>query len=90
MVADVQSALGGVDILVNSAGVNIRGQVSELTETDWDTVVDINLKGTFLCARAVGASMVARGWGRVINMGSILSVIGCRAARPTRPRKRGS
>jgi NAD(P)-dependent dehydrogenase (short-subunit alcohol dehydrogenase family) len=75
MVAGVQSLLGGVDILVNSAGVNIRGHVSELSEADWDTVVDINLKGTFLCARAAGASMVARGWGRVINMGSILSVI---------------
>jgi NAD(P)-dependent dehydrogenase (short-subunit alcohol dehydrogenase family) len=75
MVADVEAALGPVDILVNSAGINIRGHVEQLTEDEWDTVIDINLKGTFLCARAIGPAMVARGWGRVINMGSILSVI---------------
>jgi NAD(P)-dependent dehydrogenase (short-subunit alcohol dehydrogenase family) len=76
MAAEAEKALGSVDILVNSAGVNIRGLAQELTESDWDTVVDINLKGTFLCARALGPRMVARKWGRVINMGSILSVIG--------------
>jgi NAD(P)-dependent dehydrogenase (short-subunit alcohol dehydrogenase family) len=48
----------------------------ELSEADWDAVIDINLKGTFLCSRAVGPSMTTRGWGRVINMGSILSAIG--------------
>jgi NAD(P)-dependent dehydrogenase (short-subunit alcohol dehydrogenase family) len=71
-----EAALGPIDILVNSAGVNIRGQSHELSEADWDTVVDINLKGTFFCARTAGPGMVARRWGRVINMGSILSVIG--------------
>ena len=64
-----------IDVLLNCAGVNIRGLSQELSETDWDTVIDINLKGTFLCCRAVGPRMVKRGWGRVINMGSMLSVI---------------
>jgi NAD(P)-dependent dehydrogenase (short-subunit alcohol dehydrogenase family) len=73
---EVEAALGPIDILVNSAGVNIRGHAHELTESDWDTVVDINLKGTFFCARTVAPGMVARRWGRVINLGSILSVIG--------------
>ena len=76
LVGEVEAALGPIDILINSAGVNIRGLSAELSEADWDTVIDINLKGTFLCARAVGPGMVARRWGRVINMGSILSVIG--------------
>ena len=75
MVADVESSLGPVDVLVNSAGINIRGTADQLTEEEWDTVVDINLKGTFFCSRTVGPGMVARKWGRVINMGSILSVI---------------
>jgi NAD(P)-dependent dehydrogenase (short-subunit alcohol dehydrogenase family) len=72
---DVEQALGPIDILVNSAGINIRGLADQLTELEWDTVIDINLKGTFFCARTVGPAMVSRGWGRVINMGSILSVI---------------
>lgn len=75
LVADVERALGPIDVLVNSAGINIRGTADQLSEADWDTVVDINLKGTFFCARTVGPGMVSRGWGRVINMGSILSVI---------------
>lgn len=75
LVADVERSLGPVDILVNSAGINIRGNADQLTEDEWDTVVDINLKGTFFCSRTVGPGMVSRGWGRVINMGSILSVI---------------
>ena len=75
MAADVERALGPIDILVNSAGINIRGLADQLTELEWDTVIDINLKGTFFCARTVGPAMVSRGWGRVINMGSILSVI---------------
>jgi NAD(P)-dependent dehydrogenase (short-subunit alcohol dehydrogenase family) len=89
LVADVERSLGPVDVLVNSAGVNIRGSVDQLTELDWDTVIDINLKGTFLCARAVGAGMVTRGWGRVINMGSILSVIGIPGRAPYASAKAG-
>jgi NAD(P)-dependent dehydrogenase (short-subunit alcohol dehydrogenase family) len=72
---DVEAAFGQVDILVNNAGTNIRGQVDQLSEADWDAVIDTNLKGPFLCARAIGPRMVKRGWGRVINLGSTLSVI---------------
>jgi len=72
---DVEAAFGQVDILVNNAGTNIRGQVDQLSEADWDAVIDTNLKGPFLCARALGPRMAKRGWGRVINMGSTLSVI---------------
>jgi NAD(P)-dependent dehydrogenase (short-subunit alcohol dehydrogenase family) len=72
---EVESQLGPVDILVNNAGTNIRGPIEQLTEADWDTVIDTNLKGPFLCARAIGPRMVKRGWGRVINLASVLGII---------------
>jgi NAD(P)-dependent dehydrogenase (short-subunit alcohol dehydrogenase family) len=75
LAAEVTAACGSIDILVNNAGTNIRGKVTELSEADWDTVVDTNLKGPFLCSKAIGPQMVARGWGRVINLGSIMSVV---------------
>ena len=75
LATQVEGALGGIDILVNNAGINIRGAAEELSEADWDAVIAVNLKGPFLCARAFGPKMCERGWGRVINIGSILSVI---------------
>jgi len=89
LVLDVEQQLGAVDILVNSAGVNIRGASEQITEADWDTVIDINLKGTFFCSRVFGPRMVRRGWGRVINMGSILSVIGLPGRAPYASAKAG-
>jgi NAD(P)-dependent dehydrogenase (short-subunit alcohol dehydrogenase family) len=75
LVQEVESGFGTVDILVNNAGINIRGPAEEIDEADWDTVVDTNLKAPFLLARTLGPGMCARGWGRVINLGSILSVV---------------
>jgi len=80
---------GRIDILVNNAGINIRGAVEDLAEADWDAVIDVNLKAPFLCARAVGAGMRARGWGRVINLGSILSVIAIPGRAPYASAKAG-
>jgi NAD(P)-dependent dehydrogenase (short-subunit alcohol dehydrogenase family) len=80
---------GSIDILVNNAGTNIRGSITQLSEADWDTVIDTNLKGPFLCARAIGPQMVARGWGRVINIGSILSVIALPGRAPYASSKSG-
>jgi len=74
-VSEVESGFGTVDILVNNAGINIRGPAQELSEGDWDAVMDTNLKAPFLLSRAVGPGMCERGWGRVINLGSILSVV---------------
>ena len=64
-----------VDILINSAGLNIRNPVQQLSEADWDTVLDVNLKGPFLLARQFGAAMAANGWGRIVHLGSIMSVV---------------
>lgn len=89
LASDVESEMGRIDILINNAGVNIRGPVQQLSEADWDAVVDTNLKGPFLCARAIGPRMVSRGWGRVINMGSILGVVALPGRAPYASSKAG-
>jgi NAD(P)-dependent dehydrogenase (short-subunit alcohol dehydrogenase family) len=80
---------GRVDILVNNAGVNIRGTVGELSESDWDTVLDTNLKGVFLLSRAFGPAMCERRWGRVINLSSMLASIGLPGRAPYAASKAG-
>ncbi|HEX8909197.1 MAG TPA: SDR family oxidoreductase [Anaeromyxobacteraceae bacterium] len=75
-VAAAAEAFGRIDILVNNAGVNVRKPALELSEEEWDRVVDTNLKGYFLVARAVGAHMVARRKGKVINVSSIFGAVG--------------
>jgi NAD(P)-dependent dehydrogenase (short-subunit alcohol dehydrogenase family) len=87
--SDVAAGFGPVDILINNAGNNIRGSVADLSEADWDSVLDTNLKGPFLCARAFGPAMASRGWGRIINLGSILSVIGIAGRAPYASAKAG-
>jgi NAD(P)-dependent dehydrogenase (short-subunit alcohol dehydrogenase family) len=64
-----------IDILVNNAGINHRVPVLEYTEDAWDAVIDTNLKGYFLVAKAVAPQMIERGYGKVINMSSILGTI---------------
>jgi NAD(P)-dependent dehydrogenase (short-subunit alcohol dehydrogenase family) len=71
MVAQVLSELGGLDVLVNNAGVYPRVPFLEMRETDWDVVLDVNLKGGFFCAQAAARAMVAAGRrGSIINMAS--------------------
>jgi NAD(P)-dependent dehydrogenase (short-subunit alcohol dehydrogenase family) len=89
LAAEVTSAMGPIDILINNAGNNIRGSVSELSEADWDSVLDTNLKGPFLCSRAFGPEMAKRGWGRIINLGSILSIIAIPGRAPYASAKAG-
>ena len=89
LVRQVEQGLGPIDILVNNAGVNIRGPVEELSESDWDSVIETNLKAPFLCSRAVGPGMRARRWGRVINLGSILSEIALPGRAPYASSKAG-
>ncbi len=67
---------GRIDILVNNAGMNIRKPAVELTEEDWDQVVDTDLKGVFFCAQAVGRHMIERGQGgKIINIASQIGVV---------------
>lgn len=71
LIEAVMEAFGGVDILVNNAGVQIEKPVSKSEDEDWDRIVDINMKGVFLCSRAVLPILAARGGGSIINIGSI-------------------
>jgi NAD(P)-dependent dehydrogenase (short-subunit alcohol dehydrogenase family) len=76
MIGEAERGLGGgIDVLINNAGINVRGAAHELSEADWDAVVDVSLKGTFLVSRRLGPRMVERGWGRIINLGSIMTVV---------------
>ena len=67
--------LGGLDILVNNAGIRRRSPALEVTEEDWDAVMDTNLKGTFFCSQAAAGVMIPRGGGRIINVASQLAVV---------------
>ena len=89
LVKEVEGSLGPIDILFNNAGINVRGPSAEIAEADWDAVIDINLKGPFLCSRTIGPSMVARGWGRIVNMGSILGVVALPGRAPYASAKAG-
>jgi len=76
MVSAAESAFGHLDILVNNAGCNIRKPALEVTWEDWNTILDTNLRGSFFVTQAVAKRMVAAGYGRIINMSSIVSVAG--------------
>lgn len=79
VVAAVVERHGRIDILVNNAGVKVPQDVLDTTEDAWDHVLDINLKGAFFVAQAVGRHMLARGGGKIINIASTYSVVGAPA-----------
>jgi NAD(P)-dependent dehydrogenase (short-subunit alcohol dehydrogenase family) len=70
MITSVDEQFGAVDILVNNAGVLRPTKIVDITEDEWDFVVDVNLKGTFLCSQAVIPGMRSRRWGRIVNLSS--------------------
>ena len=70
MVARATSELGPIDILVNNAGIAIVRGIDDLTESDFDRVITVNLKSAFLCTQAVLPAMRARKWGRIVNISS--------------------
>ena len=76
--ADAQQITGRIDILVNNAGVNVRRFAFDVTESDWDTVLDVNLKGVFFMAQAAGRVMRDQqpSGGSIINMSSVMGLIG--------------
>lgn len=67
---------GSLDILVNNAGITRDGLIARMKEEDWDAVLDTNLKGAFVCAKAVTRSMMKKRWGRIINISSVIGFAG--------------
>lgn len=76
LVDDVMAQLGRIDILINSAGINIRGSISDLTYEQFQQVQKINVDGTWLCCKAVIPHMKKAGYGRIVNIASTLGVVG--------------
>lgn len=76
VVEQVQVQWEGVDILCNVAGVNVHKESLEMTEADWDRVMDINLKAVFFCSQAAARVMVSRKKGKIINISSTFGIVG--------------
>jgi 2-deoxy-D-gluconate 3-dehydrogenase len=76
MVETAMSRWGRLDILVNNAGINIRKEPQDLSLAEWRTVLDTNLTSAFICSQAVYPHMVAGGGGKIINIGSMMSIFG--------------
>jgi NAD(P)-dependent dehydrogenase (short-subunit alcohol dehydrogenase family) len=76
MAAEVERRLGAVDVLVNCAGITRRAPAAEFPEADWDRILAVNLTGVFLACQVVGAGMLARRRGRIVNIASIAGEIG--------------
>ncbi|OGK79683.1 MAG: hypothetical protein A2X52_04880 [Candidatus Rokubacteria bacterium GWC2_70_16] len=75
-VAAVEQGLGSLDILVNNAGINLEKRFVELTDEDWEGILGTNLTAMFRCCRAVAPSMIARGRGKIVNIGSMWGRLG--------------
>jgi NAD(P)-dependent dehydrogenase (short-subunit alcohol dehydrogenase family) len=75
-VGEVERALGPVDILVNNAGITFEKKTVDVTDDEWERVLATNLTSMFRCARAVAPGMIARGRGKIINIGSMYGTIG--------------
>ncbi len=81
-VAAIEKEFGPIDILVNNAGCNVRKPAIDVTWDDWNRVLDTNLRGTFFTAQTVARGMIARGSGRIINIGSVTCVAGYAGLAP--------
>ena len=75
-IKEIISTHGQLDILVNNAGITRDGLMARMKENDWDSVLDTNLKGAFLCSKAVMRSMMKNRWGRIINVSSVVGFVG--------------
>ncbi len=82
MVAQALASVDKIDILVNNAGCNVRKPALEVTWDDWNLILDTNLRGTFFVSQGIAKSMIANGYGRIVNIGSLTSVSGSAGLGP--------
>jgi len=76
MVSKVLDNYKKIDILINNAGITRDGLLIRMSEADWDAVLNINLKGAFICTKAVIKPMMKQRWGRIVNIASIIGIMG--------------
>jgi 3-oxoacyl-[acyl-carrier protein] reductase len=76
LVADVEATFGSLDILVNNAGLTRDNLLMRIKDDDWNAVIDTNLRGAFATVRAASRGMMKRRWGRVINIASVVGIVG--------------
>jgi 3-oxoacyl-[acyl-carrier protein] reductase len=76
LVEEVEKTFGSLDILVNNAGLTRDNLLMRIKDDDWDAVLDANLRGAFVAIRAASRGMMKRRWGRIINMASVVGLIG--------------
>ncbi|MGE4558810.1 MAG: 3-oxoacyl-ACP reductase FabG [Desulfobulbus sp.] len=75
-IKEIISTHGRIDVLVNNAGITRDGLMARMKEDDWDSVLDTNLKGAFLCSKAAMRPMMKNRWGRIINVSSVVGFVG--------------
>lgn len=75
-ISNLKKAIGNVDILINNAGVSEIKLFTDITDSDWDKIMDINLKGAFLVTREFIPGMISKKWGRIINISSMWGIVG--------------
>jgi 3-oxoacyl-[acyl-carrier protein] reductase len=76
VVAATEAEFQHIDILVNNAGISIYGGIETITDAAWDRIMAVNLTGVFLCTQAVAVGMKTRGYGRIVNIGSLAGKVG--------------
>jgi 3-oxoacyl-[acyl-carrier protein] reductase len=76
LISETLEAFCSIDILVNNAGINRDGLLIRMKEEDWDSVLDVNLKGAFLCTKAVARLMMKARSGRIVNLSSVVGLVG--------------
>jgi 3-oxoacyl-[acyl-carrier protein] reductase len=90
MVQEAFAFFGRIDILINNAGIIRRGSLEDHSEEDWDKVIAVNLKGTFNCAKEIVPLMKKQGYGKIVNISSVVGKVGDIASAPSYGASKGA